>query len=262
MQLACQNTANQYANFDIQNGVVGAVGSDFSDAKIEDYGNGWYRCSAVSTNRYTTVWVSLISGLNGGWLESWAMPNNTDGIYIWGAQVEEKSFSTSLIPTFGAARTRLRDLATNSGNATLINSTEGVLYFEASILDDSDSNKYISLSDGTNSNIVQVDFDYSSSRLQYVVKSSSATVVNIKIPYTGTNMDKFAMKWKENDFAIWRNGIEIGADATGVAPLGLKVLKLTHPNVGSSNHFFGKIKALAVYKEALTDEELQYLTTQ
>jgi len=248
-------TNSIYLKSDTSNSVkIGILGSGA--------GLGFITETLTLTNEWQRFDISQSFSSSGDNVRFRILATEVGSIFAWAAQTEEQSFATSYIPTFGAARTRLRDLATNSGNATLINSTEGVLYFEASILDDSDSNKYISLSDGTNSNIVQVDFDYSSSRLQYVVKSSSATVVNIKIPYTGTNMDKFAMKWKENDFAIWRNGIEIGADATGVAPLGLKVLKLTHPNVGSSNHFFGKIKALAVYKEALTDEELQYLTTQ
>ena len=50
--------------------------------------------------------------------------------YIWGAQLEQQSYATSYIPTNGATNTRLQDIANNSGNSTLINSTEGVLYAE------------------------------------------------------------------------------------------------------------------------------------
>ena len=132
IQIACQNTGLQYANFDIQEGVVGNVGGDFSNAKIEDYGNGWYRCSVVSTNRYSNVWVSLISGLNSNWLENWSMPNNTDGLYIYGFQTEEQSYATSYIPTNGEANgvSRNQDVCTGGGSLASINSTEGVLYFE------------------------------------------------------------------------------------------------------------------------------------
>ena len=50
--------------------------------------------------------------------------------FIWGSQLEQQSYATSYIPTNGATNTRLQDIATNSGNSTLINSTEGVLYAE------------------------------------------------------------------------------------------------------------------------------------
>ena len=44
--------------------------------------------------------------------------------------LEQQSYATSYIPTNGATNTRLQDIANNSGNSTLINSTEGVLYGE------------------------------------------------------------------------------------------------------------------------------------
>ena len=55
--------------------------------------------------------------------------------YIWGTQLEQQSYATSYIPTNGATNTRLQDIANNSGNSTLINSTEGVLYAEIASFD-------------------------------------------------------------------------------------------------------------------------------
>ena len=57
--------------------------------------------------------------------------NGTSGLYAWGAMLEQQSYATSYIPTNGATNTRLQDIANNSGNSTLINSTEGVLYAES-----------------------------------------------------------------------------------------------------------------------------------
>ena len=37
--------SNLYQRFDLENGIVDA-GSGMSSNKIEDYGNGWYRCSS------------------------------------------------------------------------------------------------------------------------------------------------------------------------------------------------------------------------
>ena len=36
------------SKFDLSNGTVELHGGQFSDEKIEDYGNGWYRCSFKS----------------------------------------------------------------------------------------------------------------------------------------------------------------------------------------------------------------------
>ena len=54
---------------------------------------------------------------------------------------------STYIPTNGSIATRLADVANNSGNSTLINSTEGVLYAEIAALADDLTFRYISISD-------------------------------------------------------------------------------------------------------------------
>jgi hypothetical protein len=45
--------ANSWANFDLENGVVGTVGIS-ATATITDFGNGWYRCTMTATATATT----------------------------------------------------------------------------------------------------------------------------------------------------------------------------------------------------------------
>ncbi len=180
-------------------------------------------------------------------------------VSVFGFQTEAASYATSYIPTSGSTVTRNQDVFKRDGIASLINSPEGVLFVEMALLIDDDSNKYITLTDVLGANKVQIDFDYSSSRLQYVVVSGGVTQCNIKISYAGTNMDKLAFKWKENDFAVWINGVERGTDTSGSASIGLNTLKLSAPS--GSNNFNGKVKQLQVYKTALTDTQLAALTT-
>ena len=87
IQIVMANTAHQYVNFDVSNGTIGTIGSDFTNVKIESAGNGWYRLSATSLNRFNGIYINLVSGLTAPWLESWSMTNNTDGLYIWGVQL-------------------------------------------------------------------------------------------------------------------------------------------------------------------------------
>ena len=84
---------------------------------------------------------------------------------------------------------------------------------------------------------------------------------NITFSGTITNNSKIACKYKENDYALWVNGVEVGTDTSAsVWSSGtLNTLNFNAPS--STNPFFGKTKAVAVWKEALSDSELQSLTT-
>lgn len=252
------NSGSSGAWFDIINGTIGTTQSDVTFTKIEQLSNNWYRISATSeaTSSGTgqvrihlcdTDGSNIIAGATG-------LSN-----FVWGFQIEAGSYATSYIPTSGSTVTRNQDIFTRDGIGSLINSTEGVLFVEMALLSDDGSFKYITLTDVSGANKVQVDFDYTSSRIQYLVASGGLAQCNIKKPYSGTNIDKLAFKWKENDFAIWINGVEVGTDISGLAPIGLNTLKFSSP--ADSNNFEGKIKQLQVYKTALTDAQLTSLTT-
>ena len=173
-------------------------------------------------------------------------------------QLENLSYATSYIPTNGAIATRLADVATNSGNASLINSTEGVLYVECAALENGSSIKIIELNDGTSSNRVFVYLR--NDRLTYEVKSNGITSAGGTYDNLGVlNFHKIAVKWKDNDFALWLDGSKVLSDTSGSSPLALDRINFTDPFGGIP--FYGKCKALAVYKEVLTDAELQSLTT-
>ena len=151
---------SQYT-FDLTNGVItksysrSGVTSTFTSIYM---GNGWYKLT-LSSN-YLSWGTNVFPRL---FIENTATPptvpsntyqgDGTSGLYIWGAMLEQNSFSTSYIPTEGSQVTRNQDVCTNGGSLASINSTEGVLYAEISTLNgDSGSNRTISLSDSTNGN--------------------------------------------------------------------------------------------------------------
>ena len=86
------------ASFDVANGVIGTVSSG-TTASIEDYGNGWYRCSVTRTATTTGLtgqfYVNLVDGNNSGNVTA----NGTDGILFWGAQVVEGSEAKPYVKT-------------------------------------------------------------------------------------------------------------------------------------------------------------------
>ena len=211
----------------------------------------WQRLEVNSTTNSTSETTFFGIDFRGGSLSQ---------IILWGANAtNDQNYATSYIPTSGASSTRLRDIATDSGNATLINSTEGVLYAEIAALANSGNSRFISLSDGTSQNIVILGYISTDNRIRIFVKSGNSTSTNnTSTTVTATNFNKIAVKYKENDFALWVNGTETFSSALGSAPIGLNKLEF---EFGSVDKFEGKVKAVAVFKEALTDAELTLLTT-
>ena len=259
VQIASANTVQQYVNFDLSNGIIGTVGSSFSNAKIENYGNGWYRCIVVSANQFNGFYFSLVNGLNATWLESWVMPNNTDGLYIYGFQLEQNSVASSYIPSQGSATTRLADVCNNSGSAQDFNSEEGVLYAEIAALAN-DSYRFISLSDGTNNNNVRLNLSPIANQISFEANSGGS----LQLGYTNNNTNvllntKICINFKLNDFSVWINGIKVHTDTNGIAPIGLNTLNFDRGT--GTNLFYGNVKNIQVFTEAKSDEFLAALTT-
>ena len=72
---------------------------------------------------------------------------------------------------------------------------------------------------------------------------------------------KCAIKYKENDFALWIDGVEVATDTSGNTFSANTLNELSFTRGDAAQNLFGKTKCLAVWKEALSDEELTLLTT-
>jgi hypothetical protein len=179
-------------------------------------------------------------------------------VIIWGAQAEDLSYATSYIPTSGSTVTRNADVCNNAGSSDLINSTEGVLYAEIATLTDTNTNRAISISDGTLNNRVVLRIN-SDDLYSYVQSNGTYSMFKSTTISEITNYNKIAVKYKENDFALWVNGSSIAVDTTGNSPIGLNILEFQEAN-GTSD-FYGRVRSVAVFKEALTDEELAKITS-
>tara|TARA_B100000768_G_scaffold24030_1_gene21750 strand:+ start:65 stop:2005 length:1941 start_codon:yes stop_codon:yes gene_type:complete len=217
--------------------------------------------SEVSTTKWSRVEVSFTSGA--GTSTTIQILRDLpigESVYIWGVQVEEQSYATSYIPTDGTSVTRNQDVCNNGGSVSTINSTSGVLYAEIAALANSNDNRRISLSDGTLNNRILLYYGTSNSLLILFILNG-VTQATFTYAYTITNFSKIAFKYKENDFALWVDGLEVATDTNGNT-FSLNTLdRLNFDTATGGLNFFGKTKALAVWKEALTDTELQELTT-
>ena len=259
IQLVSGGTSH-YANFDIQNGVVGNVSG--CTATIEYYGSGWYKCTVTLSSAGTPTNM-VIAVLDDDATSRIPTSTGTGSYYMWAAQTEALSYATSYIPTNGSTVTRSADVCNNSGSSDLINSTEGVLYAEiAALREVNDNVQFLSLGSGSyTSNSIYLQLR--SAANQYAVWAYSNNLNQLASVFSVTDIKQFnkiAISYKLNDFKVYVNGSVAYTNTTYSPPTAnsLNVLEFTRD---TSNPFYGNAKCLAVFKEALSDTELEKLTT-
>ena len=255
-----QVVGNARTNFDLENGIV-AVSDSGHDASIENYGNGWFRCIVSLGALSTTLQLYFNAVKDANAIRS--SPSNfneNDNLFIWGVQLEEGDYATSYIPTDGSAVTRLAETANGAGNADTFNDSEGVLMAEISALVSSDGSRDIEISDG-NTNRIIIQYNSIGTIQVYVLVNGVATYTS---EYTTliTQFNKIALKYKENDFALWVDGFEADSSNSGSVFSSNTLTQLDFlKGVDSSLNFYGNTKQIQYHNSVLTDSELEQLTS-
>lgn len=218
----------------------------------------------------TTKWKRLIfTGTTGGsttfnykiWTRGTQGTDDYADVSIWGSQLELGDYKTSYIKTIGSSVIRATETCNSAGDSTTFNSVEGVLYCQISALFDTQSNREISISDGSVNNTIEIRYTTSSNAIQFLIRHTSGTIV---VNYTDssfiiTDNLKIAMSYKLNDVKMYINGTEVSTDTSAVMPTGLNTFRF-EDGAGTSD-FYGRVKDIRVYKTALTGAELTELTT-
>jgi hypothetical protein len=93
------------------------------NGKIEQYANGWFKCSATWANLTGVNTQILLSILDNSGASTYT-GNGTSGVCLWGVQIEQGSQSTSYIKTTSAAVTRNADVITLTPTTGLTEITE------------------------------------------------------------------------------------------------------------------------------------------
>ena len=256
--IAFDSTINQSVVFNLQNGTIVSTGAAVISSKIENFGNDWYRCSlthipnSTSRNYRVGTYNGNISYTGSG----------NDFIYCWGAQLEQNSFATSYIPTYGTTATRLAETCTNSGSAQDFNSDEGVLYAEIGALSGSSSQSQIELGDGSDS--TQIKLGWNNDRVLTSIQLNNTSVLIFQYNTASDLLEqeyyKVAVKYKSGQSSVFIDGVERATSSTTYTSTDT-ISQLGFQLWWGGTPFYGKVRNLKVYTEALTDAELQELTS-
>jgi len=250
---------NLFAWFNVQSGTIGTVQAGVT-ARIENYGNGWYRCSVTQTATSTTTGQFYINPTDGDNTSN-VTASGTNGVLFWGAQGEIGTVATSYIPTTTAAITRGEDRITKTGITSLIGQTEGTFYFEGEANFASSDLPMINRS-VTNSVLLVKNV---SNQLVVYVYYGGVFLPVFTTPSAITGPFKVAVGYKQGspgDTAVFVNGVQVGTtNTTSWAFTGA----LTEVIVRAEGYLIGgkpyKVRALGVYPNRLSNSQLQALTT-
>ena len=251
-----------FANFDILNKSIGNKGFKASNQKIEDYGNGWVRCSVTFDN----------TGVNNQYIRFYFIPSLTSAafptytpsaatsIFIWGLQAENASYSTTYIPsTSGSPTTRSADVCNGAGTAADFNDSEGVLYANIAALVDDNSDRKIAIVEGATQNQVSIGYSISSKKIRAITYDGAVKGETFTNACNVLDFNKIAYKYKNLDNQLWVNGFLLDTSNNTNILNGV-----TLDNLGfdaNASDFYGTTKEVIAFNEALSDTELEALTS-
>jgi hypothetical protein len=217
---------------------------------IDEISSDWFRVSTttnLSSNRNT---LRLIPRQN---------------VYMQGLQLEQGSYATSYIPTFGTSVTRAAEAANNCGAVQDFNDDEGVLFAE--ILGTGDNQhpsniyNFVSINNGLNNhNIVAIGYREDTKKFFIVVRGGNTTsFVEQNLDFEFNKYYRIALKYKSGNSSIFINGDKINDYTQTFSITGLTKLSFDYGGVDYTAAGL-KTKEIKVYPETLNDAELRLLT--
>ena len=264
------NTNGTVAQFDLEDGTLvysGAMGSIYTyvNSDIVALENDWYKISIICQTNGTTI--NFAMALSDDIFTQPSIDNSanlytgdgTSGVYIYGAQFEVGNAS-SYIPTQGSAVTRVAETASGAGNSEVFNDSEGVLFADISALANA-TNKYINIYQDANNRILLWITSTGVIRGYAIVNSSGSDVFIDAVGVDTTNNNKIALSWQGFTLSLFVNGIKIGNSTVTNSFSTMNLTTLDLKDVTNANFFYGKTKDVRVYNTALTDLELETLTS-
>ena len=241
--------------FNLSTGAVGTTDSDIT-ASIESCGNGWYRCISTRT---------ALASANGRIVLYLADADNStsydgdsySGVLLWGIQAEANaSHASSLVSTSGASATRAADSLSVATADLGIASGQDLTVIVDGVAEQKAGAALLGFDDGTSSNYARI-LRHSSNNYTFDVRTNATSQAVITAPNSSSDT-KFAFRLEQNNLGAVAGGGSVNTDTS--ATLGLtNIMQIGNAYWGVQAN--GHIKRVALYGEALSDTNLQALTS-
>jgi hypothetical protein len=245
--------------FDLVAQTATAINGSFN-AQIESVGNGWFRCSVSRVAPNTGLDVPYYAMVQIFGTISY-VGDGTSGMYFWGMQSEVGSYATSYIPTTSASVTRNADVISKTGISDLIGQTEGALLFDFKYtqLDENGLIPIIIIQNASNHTYFYIDANESIS-FDFIYGGGDVVSISTASGFAVKGQRyKIALAYKQDDFVVYINGVQIGTDNSGLIP-SFSELYFGYP-YASGYSYPSSINAIALWKTRLSNEKLAELTT-
>jgi hypothetical protein len=259
--------AATYQNYNLSNGTKGNgnVSSAGYSTSIEAIGtNGWYRITFTAANPSSDARFLIVPILSDvATRNPTFLGNGTDGVYIWGAQIEFGSYPTSYIPTLGSAVSRNTDSAYKTGISSLIGQTEGTFFVEIQGYTDALSgNTFFGITESTANNRLLIGQSSTANQFRFYVDVDAYgggfnySVTDITEP------QKLAIVYSNsgNDIALYLNGAQKTSFSTSNTFSASLTDLVSNNGAGTQNAEFN-VKQIIVFPTALTEAQAIELTT-
>ena len=239
--------------------------------------NGCAIPQGAETFEITTEWQRIsttITSTQSGWniffdnVESGTACTGTyldADLLVYGFQVEAGSYSTSLIPTYGASVTRSADSSYKTGISSLIGQTEGTIFYDG-YFGNQGNEVYFFIQDSLGTSITSSIFAQKLSSSEIVFRGyNSSNVLQWEIIGNGYSIGqriKIGGGYKSNDIVLYINGTQIGVDTSASIPTCTSLQLGTYPaNPVANNNISKPINEVILFPTRLTNDELAELTT-
>ena len=185
-----------------------------------------------------------------------------DKIAVWGMQLEEGTYSTSIVKTAGSAVTRTEDFCNiPSGLGNVLNTSEGTLFVDVEVPRVSTSGSYerISLTDQTSATDRILIDNFSGNWRALTLSSAGTEAVTVRSTQANTRI-KIAFAYSSSQIRVSYDGNDATTTSISYTPTTtLESFKFSNKDGGNKGQ--GKIHQAMYFDTALTDSELQTLTT-
>jgi hypothetical protein len=229
-------------------------------------GNGWYRCATTFTTDADVTSIRCFVGVADQANDRNVTTVGTDGLLIWGAQLEQGAFPTSYIPTTTAAATRSADSAVVTPISSFYNQAEGTLFAE--VREGGSDLQYgaVSLDTDTSDNRIDLRRNNDAGVLAMLVTTAGALqMLQSPVLAVAAQTYKLSGAYKVNDCAVCVNGGAVATDASVTLPtlthFRIGALTAVSPATGPSFFLNGHIRKIAYWPRRLSNTLLQQLTT-